>query len=172
MLGLHCCAYFCCLVSQSSNTLWPHGLQHTRPPCPSPSPRACSNSCPLSWWYHPTISSSVIPFSSCLQSFPPSGFFCVELSKCFSCMALRIKLKISLGQQSPAWSDPYPSAKARLFLTPAWHPILLTSFFLCANSNLLRSCFLILCTYCPLFLEPSSPRSHRPETSSFRLLVT
>ena len=50
-----------------------HGLQHIRLPCPSPTPRACSNSCPLSQWYHPTISSSGIPFSSCLQSFPASG---------------------------------------------------------------------------------------------------
>ena len=50
-----------------------HGLQHTRPPCPSPTPGACSNSCPLSQWCHPTISSSVVPFSSCLQSFPASG---------------------------------------------------------------------------------------------------
>ena len=56
-----------------SNSLRPHGLQHTRPPCPSPSPGACSNSCPLSQWCHPTISSSIIPFSSCLQSFPASG---------------------------------------------------------------------------------------------------
>ena len=55
-----------------SNSLWPHGLQHTRLPCPLPTPRACSNSCPLSWWCQPTISSSVIPFSS-LQSFPSSG---------------------------------------------------------------------------------------------------
>jgi len=58
-----------------SDSLWPHGLQHTRPPCPSPSPRACSNSCPVSRWCHPTISSSVIPFSSCLHSFPTSGSF-------------------------------------------------------------------------------------------------
>ena len=57
-----------------SKSLWPHGLQHTRPPCPSPSPRACSNSCPVSRWCHPTISSSVIPFS-CRQSFPTSGSF-------------------------------------------------------------------------------------------------
>ena len=56
-----------------SDFLWPHGLQHTRFPGASPSPRACSNSCPLSWWCHPTISSSVVPFSSCLQSFPASG---------------------------------------------------------------------------------------------------
>ena len=53
-----------------SNSLRPHELQHARPPCPSPTLGACSNSCPLSWWCHTTISSSVVPFSSCLQSFP------------------------------------------------------------------------------------------------------
>ena len=53
------------------DSLWPHGLQHTRLPCPSPTPRACSNSCPSSQWCHPTSS----PFSSCLQSFPASGSF-------------------------------------------------------------------------------------------------
>ena len=58
-----------------SNCLRPRGLQHTRRPCPSPTPRAYSNSCSLSWWCHPTISSSVIPFSSCLQSFPALGSF-------------------------------------------------------------------------------------------------
>ena len=64
--------FSCSVVSHS---LWPHGLQHTRLPCPSPIPRACSNSCPLNRWWHPTISSSVISFSSCLQSFPASGSF-------------------------------------------------------------------------------------------------
>ena len=58
-----------------SDSLQPHGLQHPRPPCPSPTPGAYSNSCPLSQWYHPTVSSSVVPFSSCLQSFPASGSF-------------------------------------------------------------------------------------------------
>ena len=58
-----------------SNSLQPHELQHARPPCPSPTPGACPNSCPLSWWCHPTISSSVIPFSSHLQSSPASGSF-------------------------------------------------------------------------------------------------
>jgi len=58
-----------------SDSLWPHGLQHARLPCPSPAPGACSNSCPLSRWCHPTISSSVVPFSSCLQPFPASGSF-------------------------------------------------------------------------------------------------
>ena len=57
------------------NSLWPHGLQHSRFPCLSPTPGAYSNSCPLSWWCHPTISSSVVPFSSCLQSFPASRSF-------------------------------------------------------------------------------------------------
>ena len=61
-----------------SNSLRPQELQHTRLPCPSPSPGACSNSCPLSQWSHPAILSSVVPFSSCLQSFPASGSFPVS----------------------------------------------------------------------------------------------
>ena len=61
-----------------SDSLWPHGLQGARLPCPSPTPGACSNSCPLSQWCHPTILSFVIPFSSCLQSFPASGSFPVS----------------------------------------------------------------------------------------------
>ena len=65
-----------------SNSLWPHGLQHTRPPCSSPTPGVYSNPCPLSWWCHPTISSSVVPFSSCLQSFPASGSF--QMSQFFA----------------------------------------------------------------------------------------
>ena len=65
------------LLSRSvvSDSLWPLGLQHARLPCPSQSSRAYSNSCPLSWWCRPTISSSVNPFSSCPQSFPASGSF-------------------------------------------------------------------------------------------------
>ena len=58
-----------------SNSLRPRESQQTRPPCPSAAPRVHPNPCPLSWWCHPTISSSVIPFSSCLQSFPASGSF-------------------------------------------------------------------------------------------------
>ena len=60
--------------SVMSDSLWPRGLQHARPPYPSPTPGVCSNSCPLSRWCHPTISSFVVPFS-CLQSFPASGFW-------------------------------------------------------------------------------------------------
>ena len=75
--------FFSCLSVQfsrsvMSDSLRPRGLQHAKPPCPSPTPRVHSNSCPLSRWCHSTISSSVIPFSSCLQSFPASGSFPVS----------------------------------------------------------------------------------------------
>jgi len=69
---VHSVQFSCSAVSDS---LWPHGLQHARPPCPSTTPRASSNSCPSSQWCPPTISSSVVPFSSCFQSFPASGSF-------------------------------------------------------------------------------------------------
>ena len=69
-------------LSVASNCLRPHGLQHARLPCPSPTPGAYSNSCPLSWWCHQTISSSVIPFSSHLQFFPASGSF--QMSQFFA----------------------------------------------------------------------------------------
>ena len=62
-------------LSVMSDSLQPHALQHARLPCPSPTPRAYSNSCPSSLRCHPTVSSSVVPFSSCLQSFPTSGSF-------------------------------------------------------------------------------------------------
>ena len=67
--------FSCSVVSDS---LQSHELQHARPPCPSPTPRVYSNSCPLSRWCHPTISSSVVPFSSCPQSLPASGSFPVS----------------------------------------------------------------------------------------------
>ena len=67
---------FSCSVMSSS--LQSHGLQHARLPCPSPTPEVCSNSCPSSQWCYPTISLSVVPFSSCLQSFPASGSFPVS----------------------------------------------------------------------------------------------
>ena len=77
-----CISWFHCIESSvqfshsvMSDSLQPHGLQHAMPPCPSPTPGVYSNSCPLSLWCHPTISSSVVPFSSRLQSFPTSGSF-------------------------------------------------------------------------------------------------
>ena len=69
-------------------------LKHIRPPCPSPTPRACSNSCPLSQWYHPTISFSVIPFSSCFQSFPESGPF--PMSRLFASVGQSIGASVSV----------------------------------------------------------------------------
>ena len=82
--------FSCSVVSDS---LRPHGLQHTRPPCPSPAPRACSNSYPLSRWCHPTISSSVVLFSSHLQSFPASGSF--QMSQFFTSGGQRIGVSAS-----------------------------------------------------------------------------
>ena len=81
----------CFSVTQSFLTLWLHELQHSRLPCPSLSPGVCSNSCPLSWWCHPTILSSVAPFSSCLQSSPAPEFFPMR--------AMR-EVKNSVGKQS------------------------------------------------------------------------
>ena len=74
-----------------SGSLWPHGLQHARLPCTSPTPGACSNSCPSSWWCHPAISSSGVPFSSCLPSFPASGSF--PVSQLFAAGGQRTELQ-------------------------------------------------------------------------------
>ena len=76
-----------------SDSLWPHGLQHARPPCPSPTPRVNSNSRPLSRWCHPAISSSVVPFSSRLQSFPASESF--PRSQFFASDGHRIRVSAS-----------------------------------------------------------------------------
>ena len=77
--------------SVMSNSLWPHRLQHTSLPCPSPTPGTCSNSCLLSQWCHPTILSSVAPFSSCLQSFLASGSFL--MSRLFASGGQRLELQ-------------------------------------------------------------------------------
>ena len=76
-----------------SDSLWPHGLKHARPLCPSPTPGVNSNSCPLIGWCHPTISSSVDPFSSCPQSFPASGSF--QMSHLFTSGGQRIGVSAS-----------------------------------------------------------------------------
>ena len=82
---------FSCSVM--SDFLWPHESHHTRPPCPSPNPGVYPNSCPLNWWCHPTISSSIIPFSSCPQSFPASGSF--PMSQLFASGGQRIGVSTS-----------------------------------------------------------------------------
>ena len=81
--------------SVASDYLWPHGLQHTRPPCPSPTPGVYSNSCPLRRWCHPTTSSSIIPFSSRLQFFPTSGSF--QMSQLFSSGGQSIGISASVS---------------------------------------------------------------------------
>ena len=88
-----------------SDSLQLHEPQHARPPCPSPTPRVYPNPCPLSWWCHPTISSSVIPFSSCLQSFPASGSF--QMSQLFSSGGQSIGVSAStsvLSMNTQDWS--------------------------------------------------------------------
>ena len=91
--------------SVMSNYLRPHEPQHTRPPCPSPTPRVYPNPCLLSRWCHPTISSSVIPFSSCLQSFPASGSF--QMSQLFASGGQSIGVSAStsvLSMNNQDWS--------------------------------------------------------------------
>ena len=86
--------------------LWPYKQQHTRLPCPSLSPRVCSNSCSLSRWYHPTISSSVVSFSSHLQSFPGSGSF--QMSQLFASSGQSIGVSASLNWLEYSPSNEYP----------------------------------------------------------------
>ena len=89
-----------------SDSLQPHGLQHTRPPCPSPTPRVYPNSCPLSRWCHPTISSSVIPFSSCLQYDWTSGSF--QMSQFFASGGQNIGVSASTSVLLMNTHDWYP----------------------------------------------------------------
>ena len=93
-------------LSVMSNFLWPHGLQHTRPPCLSPTPRACSNSCPSSQWCHPTISVSVVPLFSCHQSFPASGSF--PRSKFFTSGGQSIRVSASASVLLMSTQDWFP----------------------------------------------------------------
>ena len=91
-------------VTQSCLTLRPHGLQHIRLPCPSPTFGACSNSCLSSWWCHLTISSSAVPFSSCFQSFPASRSF--QISQFFASDGQSIRVSAStsvLPMNIPDW---------------------------------------------------------------------
>ena len=90
--------------SDMSDSLWSHGLQHARLPCPSPSPRVYSNSCPLSRWFRPTISSSVAPFSFCLQSFPTSWSFPVSQFFTSRCQSIGVPVSASvLPMNIQAW---------------------------------------------------------------------
>ena len=107
-----------------SDSLWPHGVQHARFPCPSPTPGACSNSCPSSWWCHPTISSSVVPFS-CLQSFAASQSFpmCLTfLEYCLFLASVTVIQSISYSFISDSFVVSSPSLNENPF------PLLMYSF--------------------------------------------
>ena len=113
------------LLSHSvvSDSLRPQGLQHARLSCPSPSPGACSNSCPLSQWCHSTISSSVVPFSSCVQSFPESGSF--PMSQLFT-----------LGRWPKYWSFSISPVLPRNF--QGWFPLGWTGWISLQSKGLSR----------------------------------
>ena len=100
---LYSVQFSCSIVS---NSLWPHGLQHARLPCSSPSPRACLNSCPSSWWCHPTISFSVVSFSSCPQSCPASGSY--PMSQFFTSGGQRIGVSSSTSVLPMKIQDWFP----------------------------------------------------------------
>ena len=101
-----CCSVQFSSVAQLCPTLQPHGLQHARPLCPSPTPRVYSNSCPLSWWCHPTISCSVVPFSYCPQSYPASGAF--QMSQFFASGGQSIRVSASTSVLPINTQDWYP----------------------------------------------------------------
>ena len=137
---------FSCSVMSSS--LRPHGMQHTRLPCPSPIPRACSNSYPLSRWYHPTILSSIMPFSSCLQSFLASGSFLmnqffvsggqsIRASASTSVLPVTIQDWFPLG--STAWISLLSKGLSSAFsnTTVQNHQLLSTQLSLWSNSHIL-----------------------------------
>ena len=131
-----CKQEFSSLQSVMSESLWSHGLQRTRLPGPSPSPRAYPNSCPSRQWFHPTISFSVIPFFSCLQSFPASRYFPMSqfcpwggqsigasASVCFDLLAIQGILKSLLQHHSSKASNLWCSA---FFIVQLSHPYLTT----------------------------------------------
>ena len=135
-----------------SNSLCPHGLQRARPPCPSPTPRVHSNSCPLSQCCHPTISSSVVPFSSHLQSFPASGSFQMSLlfassGQCTVVVAQSLVVSSSSTPWTEAHQGSLPFTICRSLLK------------LMSIESLMPSKHLILCH--PLLLLPPIPPSIR-----------
>ena len=134
-------------ITQSCLTLWPHGQQHARLLCPSATPKSCSNSCPSSWWCHPTISSFVIPFSSCLQSFPASGSFLmsqffaqggqsIRVSASASVLPMNIQDWFPLGLT--CWTSLQSKGLSRVFsnTTVQKHQFFSAKLFLWSNSHI------------------------------------
>ena len=142
-----------------SDSLQPHEFQHTRPPCPSPTPGVYSNSCPLSWWCHPAISSFVVPFSSCPQSLPASGSF--QMSQLFAWGGQSIGVSASVSvlpmntqDWSPlggtGWISLQPTGlsrvlsntivqKHRFFNAQAFFTVQLSHLYMCITSLLIPS---------------------------------
>ena len=130
-----------------SDSLWPHELQHARPPCPSPTPRVYSDSSPSSWWCHPTISSPIIPFSSCPQSLPASGSF--QMSQIFTwggqsigTSALASVLPMNIQDWSPlgwsGWISLQSKGLSRVFsnITAQKHRFFITQLSSQSNSHI------------------------------------
>ena len=141
-----------------SDSLWPHGLQHARLPCPSLLPGVCSNSCLLCWWCHPTLSSSVTAFSSCPQSFPASGSFqmsqlfasggqSIGVSASTSVLPMNIQGWFPLGRpglismqskrlSTPVWSSPTPQfVSINSLVFSLLYGLILTSVQACWKSH-------------------------------------
>ena len=170
-LVLRFLSYLCSLISsvtQSCPTLWSHGLQHTRLPCPSPTPGACSNTCPLSHWCHQTISSSIIPFSSHLQTFPAPGSFpitqfftsngqSIGVSSSASVLPMNIQDWFPLGWTG--WISLQSKGFSRVFsnTTVQKHQLFFCS---CGEQGLLFS-FGIWVSHCSVFLlQSTGSRAH------------
>ena len=153
-----------------SDILWPHGLQHSRSPCPSSTPGVYSNSCPLNQWCHPTISSSVIPFSSCLQSFPVSGSFpvsqfCPSGGQSIGVSASTSVLPVNIQDWSPlgwtCWISLQSKALSRIFsnTTVQKHQFFGSQLSLCSSSHIYTSLTMLkpftvwITTNCGSFLK-------------------
>ena len=128
-----------------SDSWWPHEPQHARPPCPSPTPGVHPNPCPLNRWCHATISSSVIPFSSCLQSFPATGFF--SMSQLFASGGQSIAASASTSVLPKSIWDWFPlrvtglislqsKGLSRVFSTVQKHQFFSTQLFSWSNSHI------------------------------------
>ena len=139
-----------------SDSLWRHELQHARPPCPSPTPRVYSNSCPSSQWCHPAISSSVVPFSSCLQSFPALGSF--PMSQFFASGGQSIGvsasasvLPMSIQDWSPlgwtGWISLLSNGLSRVFSDTTVHQFFGAQLSLWSNSHIHRKTIAFIWKY-------------------------
>ena len=156
--------WFSSVPSLSRNSLRPHGLQYTRPPCPSPAPRVYSNSCLLSQWSHPTISFSAASFSFCLQSFPASGLFQWASSSHQVAKVLELQLQLSPSNEylrlvsfRIGWFDllavqgtpksllEHCNSKASMFWCSAFFIVQLSHLYLTTGKSIALTIWTFLC---------------------------